>query len=82
MRFQIQKRQLPSGNPDDWAIFKFFYPRPNVIEVLANGVVVPGNAEVNGEFPDLADFTNVCGANNFYYENGTIEFVVNGMDNC
>ena len=25
---------------------------------------------------------DVCGANNFHYENGTIEFVLNGKNNC
>ena len=43
MRFQIQKRVLPDGDSSDWAIFKIYYPLPNVIEVLANGQVVKPN---------------------------------------
>ncbi len=31
---------------------------------------------------NLRDHSNQCGANNFYYGNGTIEFVVNGIANC
>ena len=31
---------------------------------------------------DLSTHTGTCGANNFHYENGTIEFVVNGKDSC
>lgn len=26
--------------------------------------------------------TSTCGANNFYYSNGTIEFVLNGVNDC
>jgi hypothetical protein len=37
---------------------------------------------VNGVAVDLAKYTNVCGANNWYYWNSTIEFVVNGKSNC
>ena len=30
-RFQIQKRLLPTGNANDWAIIRIFYPLPNSI---------------------------------------------------
>ncbi len=33
-RFQIQKRLDPTGNPNDWAIIRIYYPLPNSIEVL------------------------------------------------
>lgn len=36
----------------------------------------------NGIGTDLRNHVNVCGANNFHYDNGTIEFVVNGRANC
>jgi len=36
----------------------------------------------NGVPTDLRDYVDVCGANNFHYNNGTIEFVVNGKANC
>ena len=28
------------------------------------------------------DHVDTCGANTFHYENGTIQFVVNGKDKC
>ena len=40
MRLQIQRRALPLGNANDWAIVKFYQPLPNMIEVLANNVIV------------------------------------------
>ena len=36
----------------------------------------------NGQGVDLRNHVGVCGANNFHYDNGTIEFVVNGKANC
>lgn len=30
----------------------------------------------------MRNHVDICGANNFHYENGTIEFVVNGKNNC
>lgn len=36
----------------------------------------------SGVAQDLNAKTNICGANNFHYQNGTIEFVVNGIGNC
>lgn len=31
--YQIQKRQLPSGNPNDWVIVRIYFPVPNVVLV-------------------------------------------------
>ena len=36
----------------------------------------------NGVATDLRNHVDVCGANNFHYNNGTIEFVLNGKENC
>ena len=86
-RFQIQKRLLPSGNPTDWVIVRIYYPLPNSLEVLVtdstrnNAVVKPFPLKQN-VWEDLQSHTNECGANNFYYTNGTIEFVLNGINNC
>lgn len=33
-RYQIQKRLLPDGNPDDWVIIRVYFPIPNSIQVL------------------------------------------------
>ena len=71
-RFQIQKRLLPTGNADDWVIIRIYYPIPNSIEVRANNRVIKPYAQKNGVVEDLKDHVNRCGANNFFYSNGTI----------
>lgn len=30
----------------------------------------------------MRNYVDTCGANNFHYKNGTIEFVLNGKNNC
>ncbi len=30
----------------------------------------------------MRNYVDTCGANNFHYQNGTIEFVLNGKNNC
>lgn len=67
MRFQIQKRQLPSGNPNDWAIFRYYMPVPNIIEVLVNNVIVKPNKVIDGVYTDLTTQTGICGANNYFW---------------
>ena len=52
---------------------------PNSIEVKANDQIVKPLPSVNGEFEDLKNHLS-CGENNFFFENGTIEFVVTGDD--
>lgn len=86
-RFQIQKRQLPSGNPTDWSIIRISYPLPNSLEVRVKNssgtdILVKPFLIKNNQTVDLSQHLDFCGANNFYYENGTIEFVVNGVNNC
>jgi hypothetical protein len=45
-------------------------------------IVVKPFTITNGVRTDLRNYTDVCGANNFHYDNGTIEFVLNGKNNC
>lgn len=76
-RFQIQKRLLPTGNPNDWAIIRIYYPLPNSIEVLVKNttgqdIIVKPYPIRQGVPVDLSTKTDICGANNFYYQNGTI----------
>ena len=88
MRYQIQERSDPNGNPNDWAIFRIPFPIPNTIRVeYRNGTStsftelkpIPIN---NGTPADLEDYTDQCGANVYHYEQAIIEFLVNGKDNC
>jgi len=86
-RFQIQKRLLPTGNDSDWVIIRIYYPLPNALEVLVKNttgtdIIVKPFLIQNGAPVDLRNHVGTCGANNFHYENGTIEFVVNGKANC
>lgn len=86
-RFQIQKRLLPTGNASDWVIIRIYYPLPNSLEVLVKNttgtdIIVKPFAINNGVATDLRNHVDVCGANNFHYDNGTIEFVLNGKNNC
>lgn len=86
-RFQIQKRLLPTGNASDWVIIRIYYPLPNSLEVLVKNstgsdIIVKPFAINNGVATDLRNYVDVCGANNFHYGNGTIEFVLNGKNNC
>jgi len=86
-RFQIQKRLLPTGKSSDWAIIRIYYPIPNSIEVLVKNttgsdILVKPYPIRSGVAVDLTTKTDICGANTFFYENGTIEFVVNGINNC
>jgi hypothetical protein len=85
--YQIQKRQLPTGNPNDWVIIKIYFPVPNVVIVRVKNttkanILVPGFQQLNGAYPDLKLSTGVCGANYYDFQNNVINFVVNGKSNC
>ena len=86
-RFQIQQRVEPSGNANDWVIIRIYYPLPNSIEVMKKDA--SGSDQLVKPYPlnegvpvNLMDHVDKCGANTFHFENGTIEFVVNGKDDC
>ena len=85
--YQIQKRDLPDGRASDWGIFRIYYPRPNSVQVLVKNStgrnIVVSPFVVRGGVPEsLLNHVGTCGANNYHYENATIEFVVNGKNNC
>ena len=71
-RFQIQKRLLPTGNQNDWAIIRIYYPIPNAIEILVKNstgrdILVKPYPILQGVPVDLTTKTSICGANNFFY---------------
>jgi hypothetical protein len=45
-------------------------------------IIVPPFPIVENIPVNLTQYATFCGANNFHYKNGTIEFVVNGISNC
>jgi len=80
MRFQIQRRTL-SGNASDWLAIRIYYPVANAITVMTrNNVVVDSILATSNE--DVTNRTNVCGANKYFYKNGTIAFIVTGDAAC
>lgn len=50
------------------------------LEVLVNGNIIP-NFPFNAP-EDLSKQVENCGANNYYYDNSTIHFVVTNMADC
>lgn len=86
--YQIQKRQLPNGNPNDWVMARIYFSVPMTVIVRAstttggNDVVVPGFQQINGTYQSLTASTGKCGANYYDFEKNIINFVVNGKDNC
>jgi hypothetical protein len=85
--YQIQKRQLPTGNASDWVVIRIYYPVPNVVTVKVTNttranILVPGFQQVNGAYPDLTTHTTTCGANFYDFDKNVINFVVNGRNNC
>lgn len=75
--YQIQKRQMPTGNASDWVIVRIYYPIPNIIMVRVtntsgSNIVVNSFPSIDGVYEDLNNYVNVCGANNYYIENNTI----------
>jgi hypothetical protein len=80
MRFQIQKRTL-SGNSSDWVAIRIYYPVANAISVLigknpVNDTILASSDE------DVINRRTICGANKYFYKNGTIAFIVTGDMNC
>lgn len=70
--YQIQKRALPSGNPNDWVIIKIYFPVPNVVLVKVTddsgkNIAVPSFPSVNGVYKDLKLYKDICGANNYRF---------------
>jgi hypothetical protein len=68
--YQIQKRQLPSGNPNDWVVIRIYFPVPNAVLVRVtnttmNNQFVNSFKKINGIYPDLTTMGGICGANNF-----------------
>jgi hypothetical protein len=68
--YQIQKRQFPSGNPNDWVVIRINFHLPNAILVRVtnttmNNQFVDGFKKINGIYPDLTKMGGICGANTF-----------------
>lgn len=76
---KLQHRS-PEGEDNRFTIIKYYYNNPLSIEVLVNGNKIdtfPFKAPEN-----LLDHTNTCGANNYYFQNSTIHFVITNRPEC
>ena len=68
---------MPNGNSADWVIVRILYPIPNSLDVLvsnssATDLLVKPYPLVEGIPENLTKHVEICGANNFHYQNGTI----------
>jgi hypothetical protein len=62
--FQIQARSMPA-NSSDWVVVKTYYPVPNSISVLVNGVAIAPILSTSTE--PITNRTSTCGANKYFY---------------
>jgi hypothetical protein len=69
--YQIQKRELPSGNPNDWVVIRITFTVPNAVLVRAttstSDSYITSLKKVNGVYPDLKTMGDLCGANHFNF---------------
>eukprot|EP01017_Pseudomicrothorax_dubius_P004699 TRINITY_DN11002_c0_g1_i2.p1 TRINITY_DN11002_c0_g1~~TRINITY_DN11002_c0_g1_i2.p1 ORF type:complete len:400 (+),score=114.16 TRINITY_DN11002_c0_g1_i2:101-1300(+) len=66
----------------DWVILRQRYTKPESIQVSVNGAIIKPVKLIQGQEHDLVKDGPVCGANKFYFQEQTIEFVVTGDPNC
>ncbi|CAD8178892.1 unnamed protein product [Paramecium pentaurelia] len=79
--YQLSKRYL-SGRPEDYVILKWQFQVPQVIQVsVGTKVILPGMT-TKSQHHNLMNMTDQCGANNYFYQNNTIHFVINGQIGC
>jgi len=82
----MRRPKEEGGSPNDWEIVKYTYSSPLAIVVSNNfnslNVLKKPFIETLLRHVDLHDYTNVCGANNYFRENNTIHFVVTGDPGC
>jgi len=56
------------------------YNNPMAIEVLVNDDIVPSFPFNRPE--NLENHSKTCGANNYYFDNSTIHFVITNVPDC
>ncbi|CAK63336.1 unnamed protein product (macronuclear) [Paramecium tetraurelia] len=79
--YWLSKRS-EAGSPEDYVILKWQFSVPQIVQVqVGNKVILPG-LTTNSKHHDLLTMTDQCGANNYFFENRTIHFVVNAKLGC
>jgi hypothetical protein len=85
LQIQLQKRN-PSGNNSNYITVRIYYPVPNMIRVVQNGLIIDPIllTDFNNTTPGVSQNMNVskCGSNIFFYNNNTISFVVTEDLDC
>lgn len=79
-RFFLQKR-IPQGNNSDWVAIWIYYPVANAITVMANNKISNDSILATSD-EDVLNRKTICGANKYFYKNGTVAFIVTGGNDC
>ncbi|KAM3135691.1 hypothetical protein pb186bvf_012217 [Paramecium bursaria] len=75
-------KKRPSGSPSDWIILQWQFSTPNIIQISVNNKTILPGITLNNEHWELDKKISECGANNYFYQNRTIHFVVTGDISC
>ncbi|KAM3144665.1 hypothetical protein pb186bvf_003272 [Paramecium bursaria] len=79
--YWLSKRES-QGSPNDWIILKWQFNSPNMIQVSVGDTTIQPGITQNNNHWDLSSKLSECGANNYFFENKTIHFVVTGHIDC
>lgn len=77
LKFQFQNR-TDGGVETEYAVFYIYYPIANFISVSAKGQKVTPLLATDST--ELSTLSTTCGANKYFYDNGTVAFVL--TSNC
>lgn len=69
-----------AGNNSDWLAIWIYYPVANAITVMIGRTPVDSILATSAE--EVTNRSTVCGANKYFYKNGTIAFIVTGDPKC
>lgn len=77
---KLQQR-TPEGEENRFIIVKYHYSSPLALEVKVGDTIIPSFPSNNyGNL--MQDHTTTCGANNYFFANNTIHFVITNVPSC
>jgi len=78
----IHKLSHRSVNPetDRYTIIKYYYSNPLTIEVLNKGEII--EPAIFKKPHELNTMGSICGANNYFFRNNTVHFVIAADMKC
>ena len=81
MLFSFSLTQFAGGNKNNYVGIKLYYPLPNAISVtMSDGT--PTTSILATDTDSITNHTTQCGANQYFYKNNTIHFIVTTEANC